>query len=836
MTEKTPQFPIVDALLLTPPEGKNGFIGICTNTTAPGQVLNELEGKERRFVSVLGSLIVSRDGAERMILNCLAHPTITYLILFSEESLTFSPSTNLLLAMQYGVDTEDRDHPIINGKAASSHYPSLSGRVVDAFRENIIVLPMFMYKNDYGKQIIKGYLEWARPKLPDNVFEFLSEVNEKGKIYYDSLNKLVSLLSESAPKPREFVELDPKEFQHLQPPKVAIPPKEIVPQVNFQVQNEKGVLRLDIKIENETYFIKSGDEFLLEYSLMKFLGKRKKELSPMDQLFLGAELARISSEIKNEVKFPSFVKSKTIVGEKEIMLESKVSLATDKKYYYKINVKERQVAVMCLAFDVCEQVFELRSQKIGGLFEWLTKESRFEDYEMDILHRIDVGGQIGRAIIAASLDYAFIQDFANIFKINMENLPTLIADGDNFFDVHKQVLMKIYTQGLTEDHGDKHKGMARSAVMLAIYRNTEKSLASLPNIYKQGAISTEEMRSAYKAQLLRFDHDGDYSYGERTRVFFGFDQLPKTAQALKENPNRAAIIQRFDPVEDMRSFVDSDTGKTKYTHDPCLTHDIFFLQDGRLHSFHLARAHNTVNAYPENIFGLYDAYVCTVRDELGAKPGDMYMLSSRANILLLTEEQRTKKLMGEPSKPADEVDTKSGPYSLADNAKVPDMNVSGVAYRVLPLQKVTLRPDNPILSQLENMEGVNPAPSPQSENLASNKSIPELPTSTEHSNSRCWVNTIEKAVSYLKGKGVMHNNPILSEYRAGKMDPQGNYLAFFQANVMGGKVHTTAVFMNHSISKQKEDTELLNYISTKFSDTLGYPLGNLSLFYVAFTK
>ena len=77
MAVKTSQFPIVDALLLTPTEGKDGFIGICTNTTAPGQVLNELEGKERRFISVLGSLIVSRDGAERMILNSLSHPTLS---------------------------------------------------------------------------------------------------------------------------------------------------------------------------------------------------------------------------------------------------------------------------------------------------------------------------------------------------------------------------------------------------------------------------------------------------------------------------------------------------------------------------------------------------------------------------------------------------------------------------------------------------------------------------------------------------------------------------------------------------------------------------------------
>ena len=40
-------FPLIDALLLTPETGAEGHIGICTNTTASGQVLNEIEEKEK---------------------------------------------------------------------------------------------------------------------------------------------------------------------------------------------------------------------------------------------------------------------------------------------------------------------------------------------------------------------------------------------------------------------------------------------------------------------------------------------------------------------------------------------------------------------------------------------------------------------------------------------------------------------------------------------------------------------------------------------------------------------------------------------------------------------
>jgi len=80
----------------------------------------------------------------------------------------------------------------------------------------------------------------------------------------------------------------------------------------------------------------------------------------------------------------------------------------------------------------------------------------------------------------------------------------------------------------------------------------------------------------------------------------------------------------------------------------------------------------------------------------------------------------------------------------------------------------------------------------------------------------------------------MHNNPVLSEYQAGKMDPQGDYLAFFQANVFGKKVHATAVFMNHSLNNKEEDLEVLWYLATRYSEELGYALGDMSLFYVGY--
>lgn len=794
------QFPVVEAMLLTPVEGGEGEIGICTNTSATGQVVNEIPENLRPHISVLGSLIVSRDGCERMILNTLSHPTLKYLILFSEESLTFSPSTNLLQAIMEGFDKTRAGNYINGGVAASAHYPNINEKIFNLFKEEIVVIPAFMHRHDKASEIIKKYLEYLKPKVSLALLSLLTEINAKEKIYFDALNKILGLLAALPKAKKQAANLDPKEFQHLQPPKIELESLNVQFDVPFRVSKQGKNLRLDLHIYDYSLYLIGDDPFLIAFSLMQYLGEDKKVVSAIDQLVLGAELGRVQSEIVNGLEFPSFIAPNNIEGTLQVPLQPGTFLVMDKKYYYRVSTRGAKISVMCLAFDVCESVFELLATDISAIVEHIARENRFEEYKMDFLHRLDIGTQLGRAAIAAKLGFAFIQDFSAIFKINKETLPTVIVEGDSFLTVHKGILHNIYTKGITEEHGDSWKGLARSASVLAIYRDAPSALKEMPTLYRQGDQDAKTVRQKYKKELLRKDHDGTYTYGERTRSYFGFDQLEESIRRLRKTPDRAVLVQRFDPLRDMTCYTEPETGKKKFTHDPCLTHDIFFIQSGKLHTFHIVRAHNAVNAYPENIFGLFDAYTMNVVNNLkGVTVGDMYVLSNRANILLLTEEQRTKKILAEPSKPEGELNKTSGPYRLGKDT-APLQTVGGVAYFFDDMQ-TTEKTLHPILKRLQNYKGVD---------------------------------TVAKAIDYLKEKGVMHNNPILSEYYAGETDAQADQLAFFQANVFGGKVYATAVFMNRSIKNLAKDKELINYLGTRFASQLKANLGAINIYYVAY--
>lgn len=794
-------FPVVDAFLLCPEEGKRGKIAICTNTLAPSMVSNEIPLDLRGDLAVMGSLVVNRDGCERMIVNALAHPTVEYIILFGQETLSFCPSTNLLCALMDGYRKDKSGNFITGGRGVAHHYPSVSEKLLTQFRSRFKVLPLF--KHHASDEIVEKYMEWIKDKIPADVHGLVNKIIGKKKIYYDSLTELVKLLQKKKASSVSAVQLDPKDFQHLQPPIIELEERPLkLTKTHFSVDTDGDEIVVKLDVKGKGYELRGLDSWLIACSLQKFLEKNKVELPPKHQLLIGYELSRAEMKIKNSVNAQTLIKPELTTGKREkIEYAQRLGLIADKEYYYKMGIKDDKVSVQSLAHDTCKSVFELRSKSILAIIDKLAEENRFQDYSQQILHRIDVGIEVSRAAIALGAGYSYFQDFRSLFKINKTDFPLLFVEGDSFLGVHQKLITALYTRGLTTSHPDAHKGTMRSATLLAAYRRSPETLKHFPEIYASGTLSAKEMREQYKKQLQSPHNEGTYTYGSRTRAHFGHDQLDRAAQELKKNPNKTAIVQRFDMEQDMtikETPITDDHGEVvrtrlEATKDPCLTHDIYFVHGGKLHSFHIARAHNIVNAYPENIFGLFDAYDKYISEKIGIELGDMFVLSSRGNILLLTEEQKAKKLIAEPAKPASQMDKSLGPTDLRY-----EFPAQGIGHFETLLEENKKRPEHPDLDLLESY------------------------------NRR---DIVDAASNYLKKRGSKHNNPIMGTFDPKDPDTSGR-LAFMQCNDRGGKIQMTAVFIDGTKDSFVEDASLCNYVATQFKTKLKLPLGKLNMFYV----
>lgn len=792
-------FPVVDAILQCPPEGASGKIGICTNTLAPGMVLNEVPFDLRKDLAVLGSLVVNRDGTERMIINALAHPTLEYIILFGEETLSFRPSTNLLLALMHGYDQSRSGNFIPGGKGIGYQYPSISIKLLDHFRERFKVIPFFLGGSD---EVMQEYLQWIKPRLPESIFSHVQKIHEKKKFYYDSLQELVKLIAAVPKSSHALIELDPKDFAHLQPPITIITGENKLFSAPFLVTKKNSQIHVQLESEKELFSVAGEDSFLLAYTIATHLHQTNSSISHLEQLLLGSEISRIEMEIKNNIIQPSVVNSTLKKSNPvEIPLAARTVLKADKRFYYKIGLKSNYICVQSLAHDTCETVFEWRGANLTPLLEKIAQENRFESYEQEMLHRMDVGIEMGRAAIALQTNHQFLQDFHLLFTPNLTQFPLLIVEGDSFLGNHQKIITKLYTQGVNMVHADAHKGTMRSAAVLSVFRRSGESLANFPSLYASGDQPIQEVRSLYCAELSSPENKGAYTYGNRTRSFFGRDQLVDAIAFLKKNPNQPCVIQRFDYLTDMtltQTPITDAAGnvvrtRTEATHDPCLTHDIYFIQNGKLHSFHIARAHNIVNAYAENIFGLHDAYDTLIATGLGLELGDLFMLSNRANILLLTEEQKAKRLMAEPTKPVGDLDSAAGPFAIRD-----EFPSNGLGYAIIPLEFHQEKPNHPCLASLENYDNVN---------------------------------LIQKSVHYLKTKGTTHNNPILGTFHPqNPILDEAHRLVFFQCNEQGGSLHASAVFLDGNPHFFKKDLELCHYIATQHANELQLPLGDLFYF------
>ena len=463
-------FPLLDAHLLIG-KNPNTHIGICTNTTSPEEVYGEIPQYLQRHVAVLGSLIVNRDGAERMIINTLAHPHMQYLILFAKENSSFRASTNLLMALMHGYQKNKEGNHIKNGCGVSYHYPSVSKELLTSFKKKIQVLPL--YQSAHHADVIEEYMQWLKPQIDHTIWEKLIKLQGKSKIYYDALAEVLETTCNVPDKKTIQVQLNVDDFKHLQPPKILLSPiKPLHYTVPFRISHQNSHIRIDMQLEENNMYHVGDDPFNMSYNILCHLGEKKHLLTPMQQILLGMELSRANIERNNNLKLSPLCKYADVIGTEKILEQSIINMQADKKYYYKCSLVKDMISMQCMSFDTCQDVFDLRSKDIYALLERINTMNRFQDYAQDLLHRSDIGDQLYKAYIALQKGYAFMQDFNNIFTINTSNQPFVFAEGDSFLSVHRSLITKIFTEGITQEHADKRKGKMRAAIALAVFRNT----------------------------------------------------------------------------------------------------------------------------------------------------------------------------------------------------------------------------------------------------------------------------------------------------------------------------------------------------------------------------
>lgn len=99
----------------------------------------------------------------------------------------------------------------------------------------------------------------------------------------------------------------------------------------------------------------------------------------------------------------------------------------------------------------------------------------------------------------------------------------------------------------------------------------------------------------YIPQLLTAENDGIvYTYGQRLRSYFEFDQIESAITQLKNNPNSSRINLNL-----------WDVGKDNFnSNPPCLVNLTFRVVEGKLSLTAVFRSNDMVNAWPCNAVGL----------------------------------------------------------------------------------------------------------------------------------------------------------------------------------------------------------------------------------------
>lgn len=210
-----------------------------------------------------------------------------------------------------------------------------------------------------------------------------------------------------------------------------------------------------------------------------------------------------------------------------------------------------------------------------------------------------------------------VREETNTAKYGQEYVGAKI-EGETVAEVWVKVLQRIVTTG--KEYPTRFGStMHEVENILTVVTNDDESFPSFLPTDKE-AIATY-IKSILTPTLPTPFKKPHYTYGDRIRSYFGFDQLETVIALLKNKPDaRNAVIDLWDVHHDPIS-----------SEPPCLNHLWFRLRDKRLDLTAVFRSNDMFNAWVTNVYGLF-GLIDYIAPQLDCGRGSLSVLSQSAHI------------------------------------------------------------------------------------------------------------------------------------------------------------------------------------------------------------
>ncbi|MCE5314396.1 MAG: thymidylate synthase [Armatimonadota bacterium] len=175
--------------------------------------------------------------------------------------------------------------------------------------------------------------------------------------------------------------------------------------------------------------------------------------------------------------------------------------------------------------------------------------------------------------------------------------------------------------------------LVRFGHLVHLRKGDRQELQNVRVVIREPRMDDDESLSKFnfsRLELIQYQHDmllgplsddHSYTYGNRIREYFGFDSLAKFAQRLKVNPqDRDCYLALWDSHQD----IDAEDA-------PCLVSLFFRVFDEKLTLTATYRAHNALDAWLKNIYGLMRAQEI-VSGETGISVGSLTVISHSISV------------------------------------------------------------------------------------------------------------------------------------------------------------------------------------------------------------